>query len=101
MSGRWADRPTGRDLPPNWRKIQARILRRDPTCSLRLPGCTVVSTEVDHIVDRDDHSDGNLQGVCHECHMRKTQAEAAAGRAAARARKPKRRAAEPHPGILN
>lgn len=100
MSGRWSDRPHGRELPSNWRTIHHRILRRDPHCRLHLPGCTLISTEVDHINDRDDHSDENLQGACHSCHAHKTAAEAAAGRAAARARKPKLRPQRPHPGFI-
>lgn len=100
-SGRWTDRPQGRALPSNWsRTIRPRILVRDPHCTLRQPGCTLVSTEVDHIGDPDDHSDGNLRGACHHCHAKRTAAQAATGRARARAARPKLRAQRRHPGLL-
>lgn len=80
-------------LPSDWRAIRAPILRRDPTCRLRLEGCTVVSTEVDHVGDPDDHRPHMLRGVCRECHQKRTQAQAAAARPSAR------RLAEKHPGL--
>jgi 5-methylcytosine-specific restriction protein A len=101
VSGRWANSTRTYDLPPDWGRRRVRILRRDPHCTLALPDrCTVTSTEVDHINGRHNHDDSNLQGVCHECHEVKTQAEAADGRAAARARKPRRRPREQHPGLI-
>lgn len=100
MSGRWADRPHGRTLPPDWGRTRRRILRRDPHCTLQDRGCTQVSTEVDHIGDPDEHHDSNLRGVCHPCHTKRTARQAAAGRAEARARRPRNRPTEPHPGLL-
>jgi 5-methylcytosine-specific restriction protein A len=64
------------------------VLREEPNCRLQLPGCTIRSTHADHIVniaeggaelDRD-----NLQGLCSNCHRKKTGAE---GKRAQRRRK--------------
>lgn len=100
MSGRWANSTRTQDLPHDWAARRVRILRRDPHCTLALPGtCTGTSTEVDHINGRTDHDDTNLQGVCSPCHKTKTQTEATAGRAAARARKPRQRPKPRHPGL--
>lgn len=96
----WSGSPRGRNLPTGWSStIQPRILTRDPHCRIHLPGCTLISTEVHHAGDRDDHSDDSLMGVCHHCHSKVTQAQAAAGAAEARARRPRRRPPAPHPGI--
>lgn len=93
MTGQWASSNRRATLPSDWRRIRARILRRDPTCQLRLDGCTNTSTEVDHIGSADDHREHMLRGVCHPCHAKRTQDQAQAA-------KPKRlRATEPHPGV--
>ena len=90
MSGKWANSTRRSRLPADWPKIRARILQRDPLCRLAYDCCTGRSTEVDHVVRGDNHADHNLQGVCSECHKRKTQAE-----------KPQRkRPPEQHPGRL-
>ncbi len=99
MSGRWADRPHGRDLPPGWAKIRRRILDRDPDCTLELPGCSGQSTEVDHIGANDDHADSTRRGACHPCHTRRTAQQAAAGRRRAAASRPRLRPTKQHPGI--
>ncbi len=39
------------------RKLRARVLREEPTCRLRLPGCTGVSTTVDHIQPQSQQCD--------------------------------------------
>lgn len=102
---------TRRSFPAKTRRL---ILRRDPTCTLRLPGCTGISTEADHITphaaalragwslaDIDDPTNG--QGVCSSCHTRKSRAEATAGRRqqAARHRAARTRPTQPHPGLTN
>lgn len=89
-------------LPKDWPARRRRVLRRDPTCQLRYPGCTVVSTEVDHRNRGDDHRDENLQGVCGPCHKRKTRWEAAQARrvsGAMRQQSPER-PPESHPGLI-
>lgn len=81
-------------LPSDWRKIRARILRRDPLCRLALDVCTGRSTEVDHIGDPGDHRPANLRGVCSECHKRRTAQQAAD------AKPTTKRPTERHPGLL-
>lgn len=63
-----------RNMDPRVRaRIRAETLARDPECRLGLPGCTKVSTEVDHRVSRRVAGDGptNTQGVCRSCNLRK------------------------------
>ena len=82
-------------LPKDWnRRIRPRILRRDPTCQIAYPDiCTHASTEVDHIGADDDHTDGNLRGVCHDCHKRRT------GQQARSVQPNRKRPPEQHPGL--
>lgn len=82
----WAGSTRRATLPSNWSSITAVVLAEEPTCQLAYDGtwwtrsgptsCTVDSTEVDHIVDRLDHSRANLRGVCSACHRRRTQQQA-------------------------
>lgn len=73
----WEGSTRSARLPSNWPRLRAHVLMRDPICRI----CNVnASTEVDHIQRGDDHSLGNLQGVCTPCHTVKTQREAAAAR---------------------
>lgn len=75
-------------LPRGWAtRIRPRILRRDPTCTLRTHCWGAASTEVDHIGDPTDHSDENLRGVCKACHAHRTGQQ---GAAAANANRPRR-----------
>lgn len=79
----WADRPATQRRPyqdPAYRRLRARILRRDPICCI----CHHEdSTEVDHVVPISrggtDHPD-NLQGVCRGCHAVKSGREGAEAR---------------------
>lgn len=57
-------------------KIRAKVLSEEPTCRLRLPGCTGVSEEVDHIIPKSDRLDldlvrSNLRGTCRSCNRRR------------------------------
>lgn len=62
-----------------WRKLRARILKREPLCRhCAARGVTTVATDVDHIIPKsqggtDDES--NLQPLCHACHSAKTARE--------------------------
>ena len=57
--------------------------------------CTELGTDCDHKVRGQDHSLSNLQWLCHWHHQRKTTAEAAEARQAA-----KNRQKSVHPGML-
>lgn len=80
-------------LPANWKRLRARVLRRDHHTCTRCPhrDPTTRTLEVDHIVPGDDHSIGNLQTLCVDCHKRKTIEER---------RQPRNRPRERHPGML-
>lgn len=81
------------------RRQRAIVLRRDPVCYLHYDGCTIYSTEDDHVIPLSqggsDHLD-NRRGACHRCHRKKSQSEAAQGKQAKR-----HRPAEPHPGLID
>lgn len=77
----WEGRP--RNLPPGWAKLRKDVLRRDHyVCQIQGPYCYGKATEVDHIVNRDDHRLENLRAVCHKCHSTKSSMEGHAARAA-------------------
>lgn len=99
----WTSSTRRADLPGNWDTVRWRILARDGhRCTAvmrdgaRCPATT--GLEVDHIGDRRDHSEANLQTLCAWHHKRKTASESAAGRR----RSPRERRARPseaHPGL--
>ncbi|TAL42993.1 MAG: HNH endonuclease [Salinibacterium sp.] len=81
-------------LPKDWPRIRRLVLERDEGfCQIRLVGCTMIATEVDHIGDRDDHSEDNLRSACKACHQKRTYMQTL-GHA------PRRRPSEPHPGLI-
>lgn len=96
MSGGWKGSDRRQRLPPNWRRIRAQILARDPVCVL----CGIrPSAFCDHIIAKaDDHRPEGLQGVCGPCHDQKSSAEGNAARAAQQ-RPGRRRPEEKHPGL--
>jgi len=58
---------------PEWRRLRAVVLQRDPVCATR--GCGRPSSHVDHIVPRSRggaDTPGNLRGVCVSCHNRRS-----------------------------
>lgn len=92
--GRGGWRGAGGGLGSAWPKLRAQVLHEEPTCRLGLPGCTYVSTEVDHIQSRKrGGSDvrSNLQGTCMSCHQKKTRGEAVLGRRLKRERERRQR----------
>lgn len=100
-SGQWAGSTRRQRLPPDWPAIRRRILKRDGhACTWAENGiaCGVRATDVDHIINNDDHSDTNLRALCSTHHRRKSSAEG--GRAAQARRVPRKRPAERHPGML-
>ncbi|WP_405944744.1 HNH endonuclease [Streptomyces sp. NBC_00932] len=99
----WSSSNRRAELPPDWSAIRARVLARDGhQCRGRMRDgsrCPTTSgLEVDHIGDRHDHTDLNLQTLCSWHHKAKTRSESLAAR---RRRPPDRRArpAESHPGL--
>lgn len=75
----WATSNRRERLPNGWAKLRARILRRD-RYRCQTQGCRARATEVDHVINNDDHDPTNLQSLCSPCHLKKTLAEAQAGR---------------------
>jgi 5-methylcytosine-specific restriction endonuclease McrA len=81
------------------RKERALILTMWPTCYLRYPGCTVHSTEDDHVIPLSQGGTdalSNRRGACVHCHGIKTRQEAA--QAKTTKHNNRRRNPEPHPG---
>jgi len=59
-----------------WRDLSARVRREEPTCWLRLPGCTGASDTADHIIPAAirphlAYERSNLRGACHNCNSRR------------------------------
>jgi 5-methylcytosine-specific restriction endonuclease McrA len=59
-----------------YRALRERVLHEEPVCRLRLPGCTLVSDSVDHVIPRSMRPDlvmvrSNLRGVCASCNSRR------------------------------
>lgn len=55
-----------------WKKLAAQVVREEPLCWLKLPGCTSVSTTGDHIIPVDTRPDlalvrANVRGACKHC----------------------------------
>lgn len=68
MNSRGGSRP--------WRRLRDRVIREEPECRLRLPGCTGVSTTADHIVPKSIRPDWvmkreNLRGACQPCNLKR------------------------------
>lgn len=67
-----------RGYASGWPKIRAAVLRDNPLCQIRYPGiCTVVATEVDHIVPIHQRpglrlEPSNLQAACKQCNVAKS-----------------------------
>ncbi len=99
MSHNWGTSNRRSRLPGDWRKRRAAVLARDPVCVICRVRDSVVADHIMPMTDRHELED--LQGVCDPCHRLKTAKEAAAFRAAAAAKQPKRaRDPERHPGLL-
>ena len=55
-----------------WRTLATQVIADEPLCTLRLPGCTIVSTTADHIVPVSTDPTlaferTNLRGSCASC----------------------------------
>jgi 5-methylcytosine-specific restriction protein A len=64
-------------LPKDWPSKRQQVINEEPVCRICSNALTV---EVDHIVNNDDHSRRNLQGLCVRCHRHKTAREGQAAR---------------------
>lgn len=65
----WATSNRRAELPKDWNRRRARILRRDPLCQLAIVcGGASLSVVVHHAGDPLDHRDEVLQGACVACH---------------------------------
>lgn len=89
-------------LPPGWQtRIRPPVLERDGHRCTWIEEdssrCTAKATDVDHIGDPTDHSLGNLRSLCGYHHRKRTALQARAARGEA---PPRRRPAEPHPGLI-
>lgn len=79
-----------------WKVVRRRILERDGwTCRLRLPGCEIVATTVDHIVSPRIapglfYEATNLRSACGHCNFRRGAIDGNRARAAFAARRPSR-----------
>lgn len=98
MPGQWRDSDRHDRLPPNWDHLTKRVLRRDGhQCTWLENGerCTARATDVDHIVNDDNHELDNLRSLCGPHHRRKSAAEGVAARNLHLRKRPQR----PHPGL--
>lgn len=55
-----------------WRALSRQVVHEEPTCHLRLPGCTIRSTTADHLVPAAHRPDlfmvrSNLRAACKSC----------------------------------
>lgn len=58
------------------RALRARVVREEPLCWLRLPGCTEVTTTADHVLTVKQRPDlvlvrANLRGACESCNYKR------------------------------
>lgn len=77
----WADSTRAARLPKDWKKVRARVLRRDGRrCYYHGPDCIGVADQVDHVVPNDNHDPANLAAICGPCHKAKSAQEAVRAR---------------------
>lgn len=79
----WAGSNRRAELPKDWPRRRARILKRDGyRCTHTEDGrrCLADATDVHHVGDRDDHDETNLASLCAPHHWAETAAEAAQAR---------------------
>ncbi|MGH4002207.1 MAG: HNH endonuclease, partial [Pseudonocardiaceae bacterium] len=59
-----------------WRKLAKQVAREEPTCWLRLEGCTIRSTTGDHVIPVTVRPDlaltrTNVHGACSTCNYKR------------------------------
>ena len=73
----WDRKPKERDLAyidPAYKRNRQIALGREPVCHWKLPGCTMASTQADHVVavSQGGSNDlSNLVGSCESCNRRR------------------------------
>ena len=72
-NGAWWPDPRGTRA---WRALRHRVITEEPTCWLKLPGCTRASTTADHVIPFIERPDlsmdrANLRGACAPCNYRR------------------------------
>jgi 5-methylcytosine-specific restriction endonuclease McrA len=75
----------------DWERLRKIVLEREPFCRWRLPGCTVTSTEADHLVGvarGGTNALENLVGSCRNCNLKRGASEGGKAAKVARRRKP-------------
>jgi 5-methylcytosine-specific restriction protein A len=95
----WAGSSRRARLPKDWSARRRRVLDRDGwQCTWLTQGwrCGAKATEVDHIVNDDNHDESNLRSLCHPHHVQATARQSADAR---RKLGTMRRPAERHPGL--
>jgi 5-methylcytosine-specific restriction endonuclease McrA len=55
-----------------WRRLAREVIRQEPLCWLRLPGCTIRSTTADHVIPLSQRPDlllvrSMVRGACRHC----------------------------------
>ena len=85
---RWERKGATRTSSEKHRKWAAIVKKRDPYCRVRLPGCTHITTQADHIVPvafgGAEFDPANGQGICTSCHRKKSSREGHLGKGVAR-----------------
>lgn len=77
----WEKRPSPQTYnSAEWKRLRARVLREEPTCRLRLPGCTGRSTTAAHIQSVAERPNlflvrSNVRGSCASCNHREASAK--------------------------
>lgn len=94
----WGTSTRRQRLPADWPARRGVVLVRDHYLCQR---CGAPATDVDHIIEGDDHGYANLQSLCAPCHRAKTVAHATAAAAHARRARglTRHRRPETHPGL--
>lgn len=104
----WSGSNRREELPRDWESvIRPRILQRDGFRCQHIrfdtdEKCGRYANQVDHIKGKWNHSDSNLQALCHYHHLQKSGAEGGrASQSARRARQGPTVGARKHPGIVD
>ena len=96
----WAGSTRRARLPANWTQLVKQVKARDRgrcQAPVHVPKCDGIGTDVDHIIEGDDHRLENLQLLSRACHVAKTAREAAERN---RTKVTGRKRPERHPGTI-